>query len=256
MWERLGPRVLNAAGLGAFLLVWQVGSQVANKPVFFPRPAQALTAARELMGTGELLEHILTSLQRVMVGFGLALVVAVLVGVLMGLSPRVFAFFDPIVEVLRPVPALAWVPVLLMVVGIKPSIYYAVTFYGSLFPMLINTVSGVRTMDRQYLHAAASLGAGPLMVMREVAFPAAAPAIIAGARIGMGTGWYSIIAAELVGASSGLGYMINWYQKSFDSGRVVVGMLAIGVIGYGLNRLMLVLQRMLTPWNAGVKQED
>ncbi len=239
-------------GIAAFLVIWQVASTSLAKPVQFPTPGDVVDDALAALGSGELWTHITASLSRIAVGYSLAVVVAIPLGTLMGLSRHTNAAFDPIIEILRPISAVAWVPILLVTIGVGGGLYYAVTFYGSFFPILINTASGVRSADRTHLQAAQTLGATPLMTVREAVLPGAYPAILTGMRVGMGTGWVSIVAAELIGASTGLGYMISWNQKIFNSGAVVTGMITIGIIGLVINYGMLLLQRRLTHWSTTI----
>lgn len=241
----------NVAGVVGFLLLWYVVAASANNPAQIPTPSGVWRRAAQLFESGELVENAVASLQRLGVGYFLALLVGIPAGILMGMHLRVRSAINPVVEVFRPIPAIAWVPFLLVLIGVQGALYYSVTFYGSLFPILVNTASAVRSTESVYSDAARTLGASQAMVVREVIFPAALPGILTGMRVGLGTGWISIVAAELVGADRGLGFMINYYQQLLESQAVFVGMITIGILGATMNALIGLVGARGLQWARG-----
>ena len=200
------------------------------------------------MELGELLSQALASLQREATAFLFALL-AVPLGVLMGWSRRAHTQLDPVIEILRPIPPLAWIPLSILWLGIGNAQNEFIIFLGIVFPILLNTIDGVRKVDRHLVRAARSLGASEGRLVRRVILVAALPQIVTGIRIGLGVGWMALVAAELVGASSGLGFMINDARSVLRTDIIVVGMLTIGGIGLLIDRCVRALAAALMPWS-------
>lgn len=231
-----------------FLLVWQAAALWIGNPILLPTPVDVAESFVELAGTGEMITNIVVSVTRLVASFLLAAVIAVPLGFAMGLNRTVFEMIDPTVELLRPISGIAWIPLGLFILGIGDALPTAIMFYGAFFPLLINTITAVRSVDRSYLNAARTLGVGRATVLLQVIIPAALPGILVGARLAAGAGWMSMVAAELIGAPSGLGFAVEWYRELLMTPKVLAFIVLIGLMGYLFDRALRYLQRSLTRW--------
>jgi len=238
-----------------FILIWQLISLFVNNSIVLPQPVNVAQAGYKLLISGELIGHSSVSLYRVLFGYLLAIVVAIPLGCAMGINKNINRIVTPIVELLRPIAAIAWVPILLILVGIGNVLCVSIVFYASFFPILLNTVAGVNNCDKLYEQAAQTMGASKLMIVFEVLIPSALSMIFTGLRVGIATAWMSIVAAELIGSSQGIGYMMVWYQGFMGTKEVMVGMVVIGIIGMILNALIRLLEQVFIPWQKGLKIE-
>ena len=195
-----------------------------------------------------LVAHLRASLTREFVAFLWALV-AIPLGVAMAWWKGFENQVDPLVEMLRPVPPLAWIPLSILWFGIGDTQNEFIIFLGCFFPILINTVAGVKGVEATLVRAARCLGANEARVLWRVVLRAALPSIITGIRVGLGVGWMALVAAELVGASSGLGFLINDARTVLRTDYVIVGMATIGLVGLLIDRLIRALVRRLLPWS-------
>ncbi|GAA4342459.1 ABC transporter permease [Variovorax defluvii] len=217
-----------------------------------PAPTTVAVAAWELIVSGELLRHLVDSLRREFIAFCWALV-AIPLGVAMGWWKPVHEQLDPLIEMLRPIPPLAWIPLSILWFGIGDTQNQFIIFLGIFFPILLNTITGVRSVEPNLVRAARCLGSGEGAVLRRVVLRAALPQIVTGIRIGLGVGWMALVAAELVGASSGLGFLINDARTLLRTDIVIVGMIAIGLVGLALDLLIRVLSRRALPWSRAMQ---
>lgn len=249
---RAGLRYLLS--IGAFVLVWHAAALYVGKPNTLPRPDVVLGQAGEVLASGELLTNVASTVRRLLAGFALACAVGIPLGMAIGLSRAFEAYVTPVVEALRPISAIAWLPLGLYLFGIGEALPHFIIFYGAVFPIVVNTAGAVRQVDRRLVDAARTLGASRAMVVREVVLPAALPLIFVGARLGLGVGWMAVIASELVGAPSGLGYMIEWNRTMLMSSRVLVGVFTIGLIGYLMDWALRRAALAATPWWGGWRQ--
>jgi ABC-type nitrate/sulfonate/bicarbonate transport system permease component len=228
--SRLFPYVLAAI---AIVVVWQ-GVVITTKPsdAVLPAPVAVASEFGRLLENGTLLTDALISVARVVSAWLLGAVVAIPLGLLMGSSRRFESVVDPFVELLRPISPLAWIPLAILWLGIGESGKIMVVFVGTFFPLLLNTVSGVKNVDPTLLDAGRVFGCtSRASLFRRVILPAALPGIVTGLRIAFGTGWAAIIAAELVAARSGLGYLIANGMDVLRADEVLVGMIVIGILG-------------------------
>lgn len=262
---RLGARALavllylpRLTTLVILIIVWQLVSAVwlpsidPHLATLMPAPVQIVRTAATMILSGELGYHVLASLKREGIAFVFALL-AVPVGVAMGWFERVNQQLDPIIEILRPIPPLAWIPLSILWFGIGDEQNEFIIFLGMFFPILINTIQGVRTVDRTLVRAARSLGADERRVLTRVVLKAALPQIVTGVRVGLGFGWMALVAAELVGANSGLGFLINDARSVLRTDIIVVGMLTIGMMGLVIDATIRFLVGRLMPWAAPEK---
>ncbi len=235
----------------ALLAIWQVGSTMlldASSAALLPPPSAILKAFWELIQTGELWRHLRDSVRREFVAFAWACL-AIPLGLVMGYWKGVREQFDPLVEVLRPIPPLAWVPLSNFGFGIGEIQNEFIIFLGMFFPILLNTIAGVRSIEPNLIRAARCLGANELRILRRIVLPAALPQIMTGIRVGMGFGWMALVAAELIGASSGLGFLINDARTLLHTDYVIVGMITIGLVGFAIDYMLRFLGVRLMPWS-------
>jgi NitT/TauT family transport system permease protein len=220
---------------------------VKTESAIFPTPWQVVTGAMELVEDGTLWEHIRASLFRVGAGFGLAVLVGIPLGLWMGWVGAAFRTFNPIFQMLRPISPIAWIPVAILWFGVGEVSPIFLIFISSVFPLIVQTTSGVHTIDRRYLRAAANFGVPRAVLFRQVVIPAVLPEIIVGMRIGIGVAWLVVVAAEMIALRSGLGYLI---MDSRNAGNrydlVIAAMIIIGTIGLMLDGVTRLLERLKT----------
>jgi ABC-type nitrate/sulfonate/bicarbonate transport system permease component len=250
---RFAPlRRLRTLGLlAAVLLLWQyvsTGMLDASTATLLPPPSAIVKGALELIQTGDLARHLGASLKREFVAFSWALA-AIPLGIAMGWWKSVDEQIDALLEVLRPIPPLAWIPLSILWFGIGDTQNEFIIFLGMFFPILINTVAGVKNIEPNLICAARCLGANERRVLWRIVLRAAMPSIITGVRIGLGVGWMALVAAELVGANSGLGFLINDARTVLRTDYVIVGMITIGLVGMLIDRCIRILSRAMMPWS-------
>ena len=234
----------------AMLVCWEVGVRVGwINGNLFPPPSQVMRAIVDLAQLGLLWRDTQASVIRVLVGFTIASIVAIGLAALLGRAPRLAFYFLPIVEIIRPISVIAWIPIAILWFGIGDKPAWFLIFLGAFFPIFTNTYLGIRAVQPIHVQAAQSLGAGKWLFARKVLFPSALPYVLAGMRVGLGVGWMCVIAAELIAASSGLGYMIQLARVLIETEKILAGMLIIGLIGFAMNFSMLLLEKKLTPWS-------
>ncbi len=235
------------------LVVWYVATDILNltHPVILPSPTGVVRAFMRLLASGELLNNIGASLLRIFYANCAALLLGVPLGLAMGLYKPVERLCDGLLSLFRPIPPLAWVPLSILWLGIGTLSVVFITFLAAFFAVLVNTIAGAQAVDKQLVRAAQSLGAGQRRLMTRVILPSVAPAIFTGFRVAIGVSWMSIVAAELIAAPSGLGYMIMYYREVLRTDAIIVGMLTIGVIGLAMDFATRWLERRLLPWRTG-----
>ena len=242
--ERLKNLLPSLAVMALLIGAWWL-IVVEARSVIFPTPWQVVTGASELVQNGVLWEHIGASLFRVGSGFLLAVAFAVPLGLWMGWVRGAFATFNPIFQMLRPISPIAWIPIAILWFGVGNASPIFLIFISSVFPMVVQTTSGVHTIERRYLRAAANFGVSREVLFRRVVIPAVLPEIIVGMRIGIGVAWLVVVAAEMIALRSGLGYLII---DSRNAGNrydlVIASMIIIGVIGLALDGITRLLERL------------
>ena len=236
-------RMLPALAVIALIVGLWWGVVVLTHSVVFPTPWQVVTGTVELVRDGTLWQHIGASLFRVGTGFGLAVLVAVPLGLWMGWVSGAYVTLNPLFQMLRPISPIAWIPIAILWFGVGDLSPIFLIFISSVFPMVVQTTAGVHTIEKRYLRAAANFGVSRQTLFRQVVIPAVLPQIIVGMRIGLGVAWLVVVAAEMIALRSGLGYLII---DSRNAGNrydlVVAGMIIIGLIGLLLDGLMRLLE--------------
>lgn len=226
------------------IIVWQIVVALTKPdPSVLPPPLAVVATFGHLLGNGELGIDAAYSLGRVISAWLLSAVIAVPLGLLMGSSQSVERIINPFVELVRPISPLAWIPLAILWFGIGESGKVFVVAIGAFFPILLNTIAGAKGIDRTLLHAGQVFGCDTrLALFRRVVVPASMPDIVVGLRVGFGTGWAAIIAAELVAAQNGLGYLIANGMDILRADEVLVGMIAIGILGFLFDTFFRFLQ--------------
>lgn len=238
---------------GLWLLVTEMGWV---KPLFLPSPlavwAKFVTAMTEGVSNSTLTQHTLASLGRVLGAFVLALVTAVPIGILMGTNRVVRGLFDPIIEFYRPLPPLAYLPLIIIWLGIDELPKVFLIYLAIFAPMAIAARAGVRSVSIEQIHAAYAMGATRGQVIRHVILKAALPEIFTGMRIGIGVGWTTLVAAEMVAAHRGLGFMVLNAAEYLASDTVIMGIIVIGIFAFAFDLLIRYLEKTLIPWKGKI----
>lgn len=250
VWRRVtGARgFVVMRSFAIFLLLWWAVFAWNANPLQLPSPLKVLESAWGLLKGGELLDHAAISSARLGIALVVAVLLAVPLGFAMGLSKTLEAYVDPLVELLRPISGIAWIPLGLFIFGIGDTLPVFIMVYVAFFPLLLNTVAGVRQVDRKLVAAARTMGIHRGALLRHVIVPAALPQVMVGLRLAFAGAWAAIVAAELIGAPSGLGFAIEWYRQLLMTPKVFAFILVIGVVGYLCDLLLRTVQHLLTPW--------
>jgi NitT/TauT family transport system permease protein len=242
----VGKRTVAIALLAA---AWEILPRLhVVDATFLPPLSEVLVAWWQLAASGELLQDVQASLVRSLSGFGLAVVVAIPLGLVIGWYKPVATLLNPLLELFRNTAALALLPVFVLILGLGETSKIAIIFYACSWPILLNTISGVRTVDPLLLKSARSLGLGPVRLFQKVVLPAAVPTIFTGIRLAGAFAILILIAAEMVGAKAGLGYLINYAQYNFAVPDMYAGIITISTIGLVINQLLLVVERRFSTW--------
>ncbi|CAI1987529.1 taurine ABC transporter permease TauC [Serratia fonticola] len=250
---------LSTATLLVLLAVWwAVTALQLISPLFLPAPQQVLhqlmvIASPQGFMDATLWQHLAASLGRILVALLAAVVIGVPVGIAMGLSETVRGLLDPLIEIYRPVPPLAYLPLMVIWFGIGETSKILLIYLAIFAPVTLSTVAGVRSVAQVRIRAAQALGANRWQLLRFVVLPSALPEILTGIRIGLGVGWSTLVAAELIAATRGLGFMVQSAGEFLATDVVIAGISVIAIIAFGLELGLRALQRRLTPWH-GVQQ--
>ena len=257
VWQpSLTRLILQLLSLAGCLLVWQFACAYRVNLGFVtfantPRPAEVLEAALQLAQSPKLWPHLSSSLLRVGAGFGLAALLGVSLGLLIGRLPLANKLLLSPLEVLRPIPAVAWIPLAILMFPSSEGSMVFITFVGALFPIVLNTIHGVEGVDTRLIASARGLGTKGWRLFTEVVAPGAAPSIVTGLSIGMGTCWFCLVTAEMIAGQYGIGYY-TWESYTVQAyPNIVVGMLVIGALGMGSSALINWAGKRLMPWQGG-----
>jgi NitT/TauT family transport system permease protein len=245
LWRLLRPAVV----IGTFLALWETAPRIGLVDrVFLPPFSEVVSAWFVLLSNGQLVEHVLASLSRALVGFAIAIVVSIPLGVAIAWYRPVAEFLNPILELFRNTAALALLPVFVLILGIGETSKVALVIYAAAFPILLNTISGVRTVDPLLIKSARSLGISPVRLFQKVILPAAVPTIFTGLRMAAASSILVLIAAEMVGAKAGLGYLITAAQFNFQIPNMYAGIITIALVGVTFNGILVAIESRLSGW--------
>jgi sulfonate transport system permease protein len=231
------------------LLIWQLMCRTSLvSPVALPSPFAVGTTLWKLIYEGHLLVDVYVSIVRVLEGFGIAVSLALPLGVAIGISRTLARITDLFIQCLRPIPPIAWIPLAILWFGIGETSKIFIIFLGAFFPIVINVMDGIRQTDHRYVELADVLEVTWWRFIRKVVLPGALPSIMTGLRVGLGTAWVCVVAAELIAAESGVGYIIVDGRELSQPDVVIAGMIVIGVIGKLMDVLLKRLEVHLVPW--------
>jgi len=247
---RKARHLLQYTGLSVGIIGgWQALFQLGYlNPLLLPPPSQVALTFWDLVKSGDLPRHIGMSVLRVLEGFGIAAVLGLALGVAIGLSRSVDRWTDLVIQVVKPIPPIAWIPLAILWFGIGEQSKVYIIFLGAFFPIIINTIDGIRQTDHKFVELARILAVPRFKFVRQVVLPGALPAIMTGLRVGLMVAWMCVVAAELIAASSGIGYLIMDARQLSQSDVVLVGMISIGVIGKLMDSLIKLLETRLIRW--------
>lgn len=245
---------IRIASLIGFFVFWHSISMTGFfTPVLLPSPIGVGKAFWVMLTDGILMPHVLASLERAAKGFVLAIVIGVPLGIVSGWNRRINAVIEPIVELFRPIPVLAMLPLAILWFGIgEQSKLFLITF-GAFFPIFVNTLSGVRYVEPIFVQAAESLGASRAQIFRRVVLMAAMPDIVVGLRLGLGFSFLTLVAAEMIASTRGLGYLIVDTQLTFQTDKTLVATLMLGFLGLFMSMLLLLAEKRLLRWKRGLE---
>ncbi len=252
--ERMITAALACISIGALFLIWYLGTKyrfefyIRFKNV--PTPAEVFQQAMQVGLSNKFLYNIAISVRRILTGFAIAIAIGVPLGLMIGRYERVRDLFMPVIEILRPIPAIAWVPMSIMLWPNNEAAIVYITFIGAFFPILLNTIHGVHSLDGVLVRAGRCLGANEPQLFWNVILPGSLPHIFTGLAVGMGVAWVSLIAAEMISGQYGVGYF-TWEAYSLvDYPAIMLGMITIGVLGLACSGIIRMVGVLLMPWLA------
>ncbi|MHC2598445.1 taurine transport system permease protein [Kluyvera sp. 1366] len=246
---------LSLLSVGLLLLLWWAITALGLvAPLFLPPPQVVLQkliliASPQGFMDATLWQHLGASLARMLVALFFAALIGIPVGIAMGLSPAIRGLLDPLIELYRPVPPLAYLPLMVIWFGIGETSKILLIYLAIFAPVTLSTLAGVKNAQQVRIRAAQALGASRWQLLRYVILPGAVPEILTGLRIGLGVGWSTLVAAELIAATRGLGFMVQSAGEFLATDVVLAGIAVIALIAFGLELGLRALQRRLTPWN-------
>jgi NitT/TauT family transport system permease protein len=247
--NRIAPAIIPIA----FLTFWELSVRFSgDSNILLPPPSRVFEALFELIQNGTIFNDIAASLTRVAAGYVISVIVGVPIGLAIGYSVLVERLMSTTVDGLRPVPASAWIPlsIILMGIGNKPAIF--LVFIGTVWSIILNTSHGVKNVPKHLIWAAQTMGASSATIFTKIIFPASLPATFAGMRIAVGIAFTCVIVAELIAVRSGLGYLITEARLLVRSDIVIAGMITIGVVGYALDAVVRFVMRRALRWQKGL----
>lgn len=244
-----GGLAVSLAGAAIVITAWQFAAESGwVRPVVLPAPSRIAETIWSLSITGELPAHICISILRVLEGFAVAAVVGLSLGIAMGLLPALNRSLDFIIQVVKPIPPIAWIPLAILWFGLGEGSKVYIIFMGGVFPILINTIDGIRQTDIRYVEVARVLEVPRSRFIRQVVLPGALPSIMTGLRVGLSTSWICVVAAELIAARSGIGYLIMDARLLSQTDVVLAGMVTLGIAGKLADDGLRILEHRLVRW--------
>jgi NitT/TauT family transport system permease protein len=242
-------RLRRLLGIVIFLLIWEIcGRTGVIDSRFLPPFSVVITTFFKMLASGEMITHMVVSLRRSLLGFGLGLLIAVPLGFLIGSFKKIDFYIDPLLQLFRQTSAIALLPAFMLFFGIAESSKIAIVFWGVWAPILLNTINGVKGVDPILIKAARSMGASQLTIFKKVIFPSAFPSIITGMRLSATTAILILIVAEMMGASEGLGYLLYDTQLKYQIPRMYAIIITMSFIGITVNYLLVALEKRVSRW--------
>jgi ABC-type nitrate/sulfonate/bicarbonate transport system permease component len=253
--EKKFPARLNRIlAIVVFVLGWELLARSGLvSTLFLPPPSVVARTAWHLLLSGNLFGNIWASLIRVLAGFFLATILAIPLGTMAGMNTTIFNSVDPIIELFRPIPVLALLPLAILWFGIGESSKIFIITYAAFFPIFINTLAGVKYSDPTLIQVASTLGASRMQIFYRVVLMSALPSLAVGIRLGLGFAFLALVAAELIASTRGLGYLIMDARLTFQTDVSMVGIVSLGVLGYAMNAILVGIERWALSWKQGVQ---
>ena len=253
--KRVSTFVLMFSTPVAILLLWELLSRYGFiRLSILPAPTTVGRTFLDMLETGEIFRHLGVSILRVLQGYAIGAAFGVFLGILMGLFKKVDTALVLVTGILRPIPIIAWVPMLILWMGIDEASKVTVIAIGSFWPVLLNTVHGIKSTDTKYLEVAQILEKSRLKILTKVVLPSALPSIFTGLRIGIGIAWMSVIGAELIAAASGIGYLIMYARELSQPDVMLVGVFSIGITGILIDVLIRKIEAAVLKWNINISK--
>lgn len=247
-WRR--SRVIGVLLILLLLVLWEISSRTGmiDSPTWVP-VSKVFIALWEMVMDGTLLKHVLATLKRMAMGYGIGVVLGVTVGLVMAYFRFMYNLLEPLVELLRPIPGPAYLPVLILFLGIDDTMKVVLVALASFFPIVLNTYGGVKAIDPVQRETAVTFGLTPFQTLREIIIPAASPQIFTGARISLAVSLILAVLAEMVASVDGLGFLTLDAQRTFRVPAMFASVFTLAIIGYALNRLFLLLESRVLRWH-------
>ena len=249
LWQRNENFLLGLGSVAAFLLFWEVSVALGwVNPLFTSSPSRIAATGYEMFADGSIYPDLIVSAQEFALGYGLAVIIGVPMGILMGWYSRLNAVLDPFVNALYATPRIALMPLIIIWFGIDIWAKIAVIFLSTVFPILVNTMTGVRTMERDFVKVARSFGATDGQLFKTVALPSSVPNLLTGLRLGLGHALIGIVVGEMYGASAGIGFMMQTAGATFQTDKVMVGIIIIAGAGMALTQVLKMIELRFDVW--------
>ena len=249
LWRRNENLLLGLSSVAAFLAFWELAVDLGwANPLFTSSPSRIFATTYQMFADGSIYPDLLVSGEEFVLGFGLAVIVGVPLGILMGWYTRLNALLDPFVNALYASPRIALMPLIIIWFGIDLKAKIAIIFLSTVFPILVNTMTGVRAMERDFVKVARSFGATDRQLFRTVALPSSVPNLLTGLRLGLGHALIGIVVGEMNGATAGIGYMMSVAGNTFQTDKVMVGLLIIAGSGIALTQVLRMIEARFDKW--------
>lgn len=244
---------LGWSSFALLLVTWELIARATPKlSLYFPPVSRILAALGEALTAGSIIQHGSVTLGRFAQAYLLSAGLAVTSGVMLGYFRLLHSFLATLIELLRPMPSVAIIPVAILLLGIGDAMIVSVTIYASVWPILINTIDGVRRVDPTLIDTGRTFGLNSWQILRQIILPGASPYIVTGLRIGLSIALILVTTAEMIAGSKGLGFFILDEERAMNSANMYAGIVVVALLGYGLNRLFLVLERRAMKWRHGM----
>lgn len=239
------------------LLLWELGGRAETEyRLFLPSIIEVMGAGVQLLFSGDVARHFLVTLERFLTGYLIAAALGASLGVALGYFRLLHDLLGTVVELLRPMPSVAIIPVAILMLGIGDAMIVAVTVYASVWPILINTVDGVRHIEAALVDTGRTFGLNRRRILWQIILPAASPYIVTGLRIALSIALILVTTAEMVAGSNGLGFFILDQERSMNSSNMYAGVLIVAVLGYALNRLFVAIEARVMRWQHGMLNRE
>lgn len=255
-----GSGKFNGTGwlvFGLLLAAWEVGSRANPKlQLYIPPVSQILFALSQLVVSGQVSTHLAATLRRFVEGYLLAGAIAVTLGIVLGYFRFAHSLLEMLIEFLRPMPSVAIIPVAILLLGIGDSMIVAVTVYASTWPILVNTIEGVRHIERTLIDTGRTFGLARRRILWQIILPAASPYVVTGLRVSLSIALILVTTAEMIAGSKGMGFFILDEERSFRSSNMYAGIILVAVLGYALNRLFIALEARAMKWRRAMTARE